>query len=247
MASEVTRAAHRVWAGDRLSLSGMAGSAGIRAPTNFRPRGKGNLPLRVAGLALCHPTYFSVSLLPPRTPFSLPAFTACPPRGSAAPFSLVHPSARCSRRRRKRLPSPPARSAHSPRIRSPQTSSWTLTPGAPSPSQETHPGRGQERGAPPRRSGVRVRNPGVARGCEGTPEAAAKVPAAAAARRERAADTSRVGPPYSQKPKSEQPLSLPWVGGDTAVRAVLLAGAARAWGGAGGSAAVAALCASLGR
>lgn len=34
---------------------------------------------------------------------------------------------------------------HLPRIRSPQTPSWTLTPGAPSPSLYTHPGRGQER------------------------------------------------------------------------------------------------------
>ncbi|XP_077873834.1 uncharacterized protein LOC144365574 isoform X2 [Ictidomys tridecemlineatus] len=130
--------------------------------------------------------------------------------------------------------------------RSTLTPRWTLTPGGPSPSQDTHPGRGQEREAPPNRSGARVRNPGVARGSEGTQEAAAKAPAAAAARRARAADTSSVGLLYPQKPKSEQP-PPPWVRGDTAARAALLAGAAPAPGAAGRSAAATALCASSGR
>lgn len=75
----------------------------------------------------------------------------------------------------------------------------------------------------------------------------AKVPAAAAAKKERAADTSPAGPPDPQEPKSKQPLPLPWEGGDAAARTALLAGAARARGAAGGSAAAAALCASSGR
>lgn len=159
---------------------------------------------------------------------------------SPAPRSPPRPAAR-----RATLPLGPL--PHSPRIRSPQTPSWTLTPGAPSPSQETHPGRGQERGAPPNRLGARVRNPGAVPGREGTQEAAAKAPAAAAAvRRARDADSSPAGSPHPQKARSEQP-PLPWLGGDRAARAALSAGAARARGAAGASAAAAALCAFLGR
>lgn len=166
------------------------------------------------------------------------------PSASSAPQPAAPAGDSCATR-----PLHPGPLLHLPRIRSPQTPSWTLTPGAPSPSQDTHPSRGQERRAPPNRSGARVRNPGVARGSEGAQEAAAKAPAAAAAaaaRRARDADSSPADSPHPQKQRSEQP-PLPWVGGDRAARTALLAGAERARGAAGGSAAAAALCAFSGR
>ncbi|XP_054982287.1 uncharacterized protein LOC129402035 [Sorex araneus] len=167
-----------------------------------------------------------------RFPISLPArgCSRAPPSPAPAAPIAAPPGA-----------SPPLHSPpHVPRIRSLQTPAWTLTPGAPNPSQETHPGRGQERGAPPRRSGASVRNPGVAPGGEGAQEAAAKAPAAAAASRARDADSSPAGPRRSRGTRSEAP-PLPREEGDTATCAALSAGAARARGAAGGSAAAAAL------
>lgn len=176
----------------------------------------------------------------------LPRGPAAPP-ASGAPLPAV-PAGDSGTTR----PLHPGPRLHLPRIRSPQTPGWTLTPGAPSPSQYTHPGRGQERGAPPHRSGARrVPNPGAAPGGEGAREgareAAAKVPAAAAAaRRAKDADSSPAGPPHPQRPSPSSRRCL-GSGGGTAASAALRAGAARALGAAGGSAAVAALCAFSGR